>query len=212
MKFTELTVKLLFLFAPGIISVITYRKLTTGKELTPFYFTIYAFIMGIAAYSFFYLFATLQCIFAGTPVTVHFDLLSGIFKKDQGLDTLEIFITCIIGFILSFIIAAIHNRGLINKLGQKLKITRKEGFEDVWLILHNMLAQDPHWIVVRDAANNRAYMGAVYASSESYRDNELILKNVTVSENSTNKKLYEIPVVYIALPDSSLIIEILEND
>ncbi|CAN2040870.1 membrane hypothetical protein [Candidatus Magnetomoraceae bacterium gMMP-15] len=57
MNLTELTMKLLFLFAPGILGLMLFRKLTAKTSFTPFYFTINAFLIGVASYAIFYLFA-----------------------------------------------------------------------------------------------------------------------------------------------------------
>ncbi len=82
----------------------------------------------------------------------------------------------------------------------------------MWGILHEGLIKEPRWVVVRDIPNNTAYMGYVSAASDPDKDKELLLNNVTVLENSSNKIRYEIPTIYLSLKGESIIIEVLESD
>ena len=67
-------------------------------------------------------------------------------------------------------------------------------------------------VLVRDAAEDRAYHGSVEGVSETADRAELLLRDVTVYTNSTSEKLYEADRVYLARDPRNVVIEHFERD
>ncbi len=205
MKLTELTIKLLFLFIPGIISLIIFRRLVTVRKYTPFYFVTYSFVLGVFSYS---VLSVIRGFFSNEKDYNNTQFINSIFSPNFHVSPIEILSASCVSVIISFFLAAIVNYSILNRIGKFLKVSKKFGNDDVWGFLHSHHHDDSIWVIIRDLENNLAFYGWVYAYSESYKNNELILRDVVVYNNDSWSILYEIPGIYLTRPHDSLTIEL----
>lgn len=113
-EFSILTIKLLFLFLPGIIFSLVYEKITfhTKKEFN--YFIIHSFIFGVLSY---FIYGLYLKIFHSNPSKQEIYFLQDLLKSDSNvLHIKEIFIASIIGLFLSILIAWFKNQHVIENL------------------------------------------------------------------------------------------------
>jgi hypothetical protein len=93
---------------------------------------------------------------------------------------------------------------VVERFGRR-RCPSKTGDLDVWGLLFN--SPEGNVVLVRDVPQNRAYIGIVEGASETANDAELLLRAVTVFENSTSRKLYDTELVYLARDWRDVIIE-----
>jgi hypothetical protein len=70
-----------------------------------------------------------------------------------------------------------------------------------------MNSKIPAWVTIRDMQNDIMYQGYVVAFSDSLEKDEIFLDNVSVYQNSTGNKLYDVAGLYIPTKRENLIIE-----
>lgn len=113
----------------------------------------------------------------------------------------------IVGIILSGILGYLINHKVINRLGQRLKITKKYGDETVWAYFHNKPGNT--WVVVRDLKNDMMYFGWIEVFSDDGTEfDELVMREVTAYTNTTGDELYQANEVYLSGKREDLRIEI----
>lgn len=209
MQITDLTLRVLLLFFPGIICAILVDMLTTHRERSVATFLVNSFVLGITCYLILY--ATshgwqLLASWGDLPFTfeiVFFDLL---LDKDRRLPWIEIFAAAGAAIPLGFVIAWVAEHKLIYRIAHGIGVTRKFGDLDVWGFLFN--SPDIQWIVVRDIQNDLAFEGWVRAFSDAVDKAELILRDVRVYRNSTGDFLYEVGGVYLFRKVDGITIEL----
>lgn len=215
-EFTELTIRILLLFIPGIITNMLVNKLTERKKENNVYFFIRSFIYGIFSYFLLYIICMflnwiippiIKSVCINQPVIREFKVtfLECLINTKKEFNILEIIYATIIALPLSFIVSYIENKNLINKIAQKLNISNKFGENDVWSYVFSSLPTDV-WAIIRDFDKKLIYEGWPSAFSFNYTENELFLENVTVYDLDSNK-LYEIDSMYITMEPNKMNIE-----
>lgn len=207
MQISELTLRLLLLFLPGMITVLMIEYLTVYKERKPFYFFIYSFILGFLAYYTF--FAGLKVgkliFFSNSNVDVRF--LSALFDKSASIDYREILWVSLASIFNGFFISFVVNRKYFHRFSQKLGITKKFAEIDVWDYLFNSDDDEMKWITVRDIKNDLVFEGWVEAFSDTVKESELFLRDVIIYRNSTAEELYSVPGLYLSRNRDEMTIE-----
>jgi len=207
-EISSVTLRVLLLFFPGVLCAVLLDTLTVHRERTPVQFLTNAFALGMGSYLSLY---TLRDAAAGLakwlrlrePRDVRF--FDALLNDHVRIAWGEIALSACVAFMLAAGVAAILNHKLFARAAYRLGISRKTGDLDVWGLLFN--SPEGNVVLVRDVLQNRAYVGIVAGASESSDNAELLLRTVTVFENSTSRKLYETELVYLARDRRDVIIE-----
>lgn len=216
MKLSEFTFRLLFLFLPGIISLVIVKRLIVSKDTTPFYFTLYSFVLGVLSYLtlsiVMYLYVWVRKIISSSNVVYRKDIVffEVLFDAKPEPETFEVLWACFISIVLGIAISAAINHKILTRFAQYLRVTKKFGENDVWSYILNSDNQYVPWVVIRDPKNNLGYEGWIEAFSDYHVTNELFLIDVIVFENSSNDELYRLPGLYITRNRESLNIEFID--
>lgn len=213
MNFTELTIKILFIFFPGLIAVIIINNLTTHKKVEFKFFIIYSFILGTLSYMVIYILLIVNNIYLGfNGFKSHKNLafMDVLTNNESFVNGKEIIFATIIAFFLSLLISLILNNGWLHIIARKLKITNQFGEKDVWQYLFN--SPELSWITVRDFSTNMIYQGYVAAFSDTHAENELLIQDVYVYDSKTGNYLYDLNALYITRDKSDLTIEIQKKE
>jgi hypothetical protein len=126
--------------------------------------------------------------------------------KKWSLNINEILIACIFGIIIAFILIALINHKIINKLLQKIKITTKYGDESLFYYYLN--TKEINWVYIRDEEKHRIIQGRLHSFSESSTYQEILLYDVTVFNNKRKPdELYKVPSMYICYEYGKMHIE-----
>lgn len=208
MNFSELTVRLLLIFFPGIIAALIINSLTTHKKKDFNFFLLYSFLLGLTSYFIVYL-----CVFVnniivnlnGYKAKLKLQFLESLTNGKSPIQISEVLITTFIAIVIAIVISFIMNQGLLHKMARKLKVTSQFGENDVWEHVFN--SPDVDWVTVRDFENDLMYQGHLEAFSDTFTSNELWLRDVFVYSSSTGEELYKIDAVYLTRNPNNLTIE-----
>ena len=121
----------------------------------------------------------------------------------------EIGYASIIGLILAGIASYIHSYNAITWLLRKIRATRRVADEDIWELFHNSRKADD-WLFIRDHKLNLVYFGCITFFSDSEKDRELVIEDVSVFDENS-KLLYECPGLYISRNEFDLTMELRNN-
>jgi len=215
MTLSEFTLKLLFLFFPGIIAYLIIQNLTNPSKKSDFYFILYAFVFGVFSYLITYFFAPL--------LHIDFNFIGCLFDKNCSIDTANITKTIAIttGFaiLLGFVFSYLININLLFKICSFIKITNKSGNGDVWEEIY--FKRNKTWVRIIDFEQDLVYEGWISRFSTGFKENEILLKEVKIYKNSTREPVYQeeegkydLDALYITRKQDNLTIEfpILKGD
>ena len=210
MNIDILTIKLLFLFLPGIICAVIVARLTTHRDLKPLDYFIPSLIYGSLIFVIYNLLSELwNSILPEAWELPKYDILPTKDNLDSVISIYAIAIAIIIGVIVAFVLSAIINKKLLHRLAKLLRITRKFGDRDVWSFIMN--SEDTDWLLIRDQEIGLYYVGQLTVYSDEEPNRELVLDNTIVYDNNTGKERYNAGSVYFSFPNEGLIIEILNG-
>ncbi|WP_157778201.1 DUF6338 family protein [Parageobacillus thermoglucosidasius] len=211
--FTELTVRLLFLFLPGIVSTIIIDTLTSHRRNQLFHFVIHSFLLGVASYFVVFLLVSLinySAQLLGRYSTLKSTFMDSLLNNDVQINVIEVFLSTVVGALLAILFVAIINQKILYKISNWLHISNKHGDEDIWEFLFN--SNDVEWVNIRDLESKIVYQGAVSAFSHKDDNRELVLSQVKVfkdDESGELRELYDMSFVYFNFDvNSKIIIEI----
>lgn len=214
MNISELTLKLIILLLPGIISANIYGKLTfRSKPKSNFMFILTSIVFGVASYLSLQVFVSIPVLFKNTLYgqRLNYDVLNT-FKDLNGTNAipyLEVIWGTLLGIAIAFIAAGIDHKKYINRLGNLLNLTSKYGDENLFMKFLNSPEID--YVYVRDIANKLTYTGNIDSYSETEEFKEIVLGNVEVYNYPESELLYSIDRIYLCLPSNSVIIELANN-
>ncbi|MBM3327201.1 MAG: hypothetical protein FJY65_09570 [Calditrichaeota bacterium] len=198
MNLTDLTIRLLVIGIPGIVCYFITRRLTTSERISTWESMLHIFVYSFLSYSVVSLFKP------------SVDAISLFVDTKATIDSVVLIYTLFSALILSYPLALISNKGLINKIGKKLHITKRISDKDVWLDFHNLPIDELNngWMFVRDLKTKLVYYGYIYSFSESRDVRELILSDVSVYTNDEAEHLYEVKFLYLTRNRDELTIEV----
>lgn len=208
MEFTELTIRLLLIFFPGIIASLIVDSLTVHLRREFNIFLLNSFILGLTTYI---LLSSVILIYnsilklIGSNRLVDINFLDYLVNKDTAINFIEIVMASVISIFLALIVSAIVNHKLLHRFAKKLCITKKFGQLDVWSYVFD--SPDVGWIIVRDIDKDLMYQGWVEAFSDTYDKNEIFIREVKVYRNSTSDELYFMEGIYITRDQNNLVLE-----
>lgn len=199
MELSNDLIKIVIVLFPGFISMILLERLITNKKIEFNRYSLYIIVLSITSYS-------LSSISICNNKEKTFILID-ILENFENFSLQNLFLATLSGVIISILLAYIINYKLVNKIGQKLKITNKYGDESVWDYFHNKDKNE--WVTIRNKKNDLMYVGWIEVFSDDSNDyDELVLREVTVYKNSTAEKQYELDEIYISSKREDLTIEI----
>jgi len=114
----------------------------------------------------------------------------------------------IISIFIGFIIAFIHNKGLLYKLAKFLRISSIFGNQDLYTeFIQGYCSEKDYWVYVRDFKHGLTYWGAIRQYSDTEASRELIMTDVRVYLREDSTFLYEVPVLYLPINNDDFTIE-----
>ncbi|MCD6670794.1 DUF6338 family protein [Vibrio cholerae] len=204
MNVSELALKLLILFLPGIICAFIVDTFTNHKERTKFEFILHAYIYGLASYGIYWLVVTKfgLCLGLSSSKVV---FLASLLDKEQSISFVEVFYACLVSILLGCLVTYVHTHKLHFRVMRKLGVTKKFGELDVWGYFMN--SPDVTWVTVRDLENNLMYDGWIQAFSDNSKEAELLLSDVVVYKNDSAEEMYTVDSQYLSLDRTKIVIE-----
>lgn len=130
------------------------------------------------------------------------------FSNEQAaLNWCEIGYASLIGLTLAVIASYLHTYSIITWLLRIIRATNRVADEDIWELFHNSKKTND-WLFIRDHKLNLIYFGYIARYSDSGKERELVIDDVSVfDENSV--LLYECPSMYVSRKNFDLTIEII---
>lgn len=209
MELSELLVRVLFLFLPGIIATIVIEMLTSHRKRQAMHFIIHSYLLGVMSYGLLLFIVFINnkiVIIRGEVPTWEVTFLKTLFNDKENIHVNEVFWASLIGLLVAILITAMINYSLIYWLTNKLKISRKHGEGDVWDFMFN--SSDTNWVNIR--YNDFVYQGSVVSYSEKENTREVLLNKVKVYPKDGGNELYEMPYMYFNFDvNSNIIIEVM---
>ena len=197
MNITDFTIRLLLLFLPGLICAYLVDTFTTHKERKPFFFILQSFVYGFILYLIYWILIYFLSKVGFKSCLPKVSFMEALLNKNSPISFLEIIIVCSFAVIFSYIFSWILNKNIHFKIAYKLSVTNKFAEADVWEFTFNSKDID-EWVTVRDHKYNLAYLGWANAFSENSNKPELLLRDVSVYDNTTGERLYQIGCMYIS--------------
>lgn len=218
---TELTLKLLFLFFPGIIYYVILHKITFRPKKDFNFFLIYSFIFSLMSYA---IYAIILKVFKFSDTKIHF--LSDIFSKTNQFDYSEIFYVTLVAIITVLIYSffvnkkvlynlnkRIENNNWINiqlptlvKLYKNIAFIKKFDRIDVWSEVLDTPDSNYHWVLITDLELKQKFEGWINKFSDNVKENELFLRDVIVYDLKDNE-LYRTPAIYLTRKSDNITID-----
>jgi hypothetical protein len=219
MPFTDLTIRLLILFFPGIICHFIVDALTVHRERRLFQVVLFGYVYGVLSYV---VYAILHALFhsvlgvfmasiandgaldadaSGTGVS----LFSSITDSTEPLNFSEIAIVTVIAVVLAFVLTFASQQKWLHRMAASLRVTKKFGDANVWSLALN--SPDIRWAVVRDLKNGLMFAGYIRAFSDVEDEAELLLTDVIVYNEVSGDEVYRAARVYLARPKDDLTVE-----
>ncbi|TCK05393.1 hypothetical protein [Phorcysia thermohydrogeniphila] len=203
-------VQLAFLFLPGLLGDSILRKLTGVKRERVWQDFVSVFVFALLSY----LLSEITLMGLNYCLDINIPLVFPILEDGNGNRQayyLSVILGSIYGVSLGFLGAFIESRNFINKMGMRLKVSKRYGGEDVWSFFHKTFNKEFEWVIVRDHKTDLVYYGHIVAFSESEKERELLMSNVDVFSNETGEKLYSAEYIYICRNRYDLSIEIMRE-
>lgn len=201
MDISSLTIRLLFLFLPGIVTLFIIDHLTVHQKIDSWKYFLYSIILGFINYLVWYLLYHIPFLSIGT-----FYFFEALLNENALLNINEIIFVMIISFVSGIALTYLINYKIIFKLLRKIKITSKSGAIDVWNYIFD--TEETKFVAIRDYDRDLMFVGTVLLFSNTTPDKEeLFLHDVKVYCNSTAELIYEVPAMYISTTKGKMEIE-----
>lgn len=204
MQFSELTIKLIILFLPGLISASLLQMFENGgKKLDNREFLILVIVNSFISY-------LVPCLFCGNNT-----FFKSLLDTSMIIDYKEVLCSSIISVGLGVIETYFINYCWLYKFAQWAKLTTKSGQDSVWNeFLDNEGKGISNFVYIRNYETKELYCGSVANYSMSLNNQkEIILNNVDVYDlNDRKNKLYHCEKMYVCLiNEENILIEIGES-
>jgi len=209
MELSELALRLLLLFLPGIICWQIVETLTVHRKRTPFETVIQSFLFGLSAYFASWILARLFGSLLNTIFHLHLPtslvFLNALQDRNQSLSFGEIGFVCVVAFFQALLFSALQNRKAFHNAANALRIGKKSGELDVWGIVFN--STPIQFATVRDYRHDLIFDGWIEFFSDDAKTSELFLRDVAVYRNSTGNLMYTVGGVYVCIDPKEMGLE-----
>lgn len=203
---TQFTFTLVLLFIPGIICALVVENLVPARPWSATRLALYSFVLGLITYVPYTVFLA-AWRWEWPPPVGFLDSLSHPGNQPPAISVTEVMTVTGVAVPVGLLVSFLRKHHWLHRFAKTIKVSERFGDLDVWSHTFNSSDLTDSWVVVRDIKHNLAYEGWVNAFSETADDNELLLREVRVYENSTAKLLYDVPSLYVSRPRSELTIE-----
>lgn len=213
---SEVAVRILFLFLPGIIATYIIDALTSHRKRQPFNFIVHSYLLGVLSYGLVILIVniinfTVEKIEDIPTLKVGF--LDALLNNEEQINASEVFIASLVGILLALILSGVITKKLFYKFANWMGLSDKHGDGDIWDYL--LGSNDVQWVILRDKENKVVYQGAVKGYSQKDEKREIVLSQVKVYRDIENElqSLYDMSFVYLNFDvNSNVVIEIDERE
>lgn len=210
MDISELTLRLLLLFVPGIICFLIVEELTTHRERKTHEVVFLILLLGTLSYLIYgglaavgvFVFSSHRFEAAAYSGPRFFESLTDPKSK---LDFFEIGFVTIVSAALGIFWSFCDNRKFLYRLGTRLSITNKFGDPDVWTRTLN--TENLQWCVVRDLSRQLMFQGYIVYFSDVEEVRELFLAQVQVYNEQTAELSYSAEYMYLARKRDDVTVE-----
>jgi hypothetical protein len=209
MEISDLALRVLLLFFPGVVAGLIVDALTNHRQRTPFVFATNAFVLGIVSYL---MLAFLRSLwnwiipgfFRGqrAPDLIFFQALT---DEKVTLGWVEITLAVGVASVVALILSAVINHKWLHRIARRAYVSRRSGELDTWSLLFN--SGEIGWINIRDFSRDLVYEGWVDAFSDTSEAPEVLLRDVGVYRNMSGELLYRTPRAYVKLRPDDVVIE-----
>lgn len=201
MDISSLTIKIIILLIPGLISYFIYKRITNRQtKRSDLMFISISILLGTLSYLALQIFCfKFNCL--GYENLRTFELLA----TSTTIPYQEVFGASLFGIIIAYLFTFIDSYNIVNKIAIKIKASNKVNDENLFSIF--LGDKDISWIYIRDIKNSLTYRGWIYSFSENEEDREVVLKEVTVYTYPEAIKLYDIASIYLNFKSENIIIE-----
>jgi len=207
---SDLALRVVLLFFPGVIAALMTDALVNHRERTPFAFGTRAVVLGLLSY------LSLAALRAGVnmagrsvvppmaplPELIFFRALT---DERVRLEWVEIALAVLAASGISLIVSAGINHKWLHRTARRFGVSRRSGELDTWSLLFN--SDEIGWLNVRDISRDLVYEGWVDAFSDSAAAPEVLLREVAVYRNSSGELLYRTPRAYLKFRPDDVVIE-----
>lgn len=213
MAVSELAVRLLILFFPGIICYYIVDALTVHSKRKPFQVFLFSYVYGMLSYAVYALCAAACFMIRNSTVDTELRFpLPGKLGIEKALtdvkvsiDFVEVLWVTPVAIVLALIISGLINRKSLHRLAALLGASSKFGEANVWMFALN--SPQVSWATVRDYQHNLMYMGYIRSYSDIEPMAEILLTNVVVYNESTGVELYKADCLYLSRDKACLTVE-----
>ncbi|MBN8627343.1 MAG: hypothetical protein J0M17_17840 [Planctomycetes bacterium] len=209
MELSELTIRLLLLFFPGIICHLIVDALTVHRTRRLDHIILHSFVYGVVCYLVYAVCYSLchirieNGILIPSPDGVAF--LRTLTDEHTPVSIAEVLVVSALSFLVAFLLSYAINHHWIYHIAKKLRVTRRFGQPNVWLFA--LESKEVRWATVRDIKNCVMFQGYVRAYSDIEPEREILLTQVIAYNEKTAQKLYEADVMYLARKRDDITIE-----
>lgn len=218
MEISSLTVKLIILLVPGLISYFVYRRITVREtKRSDLMFIVVSILLGFISYMSIQSTFNLGCLiinfFREVPIVAYQLNSLQLITKDTPIDYVEVLGAVFAGIIIAGIFGKMDSSNTINKIAVEFGLTKK--LNDQSIYRQYLINENLTWVYVRDINNRLTYLGAVALFSDKENDKEIVLNEVTVYSFPESVELYRLQSVYLNFGSENIIIEeakILEHE
>ncbi len=211
MGLTDLTVRLMLIFFPGIVCFFVFDAFTAHRERKAHEILLLSYLYGIVSYFVFGMLSLpIRAIVSlwqrgGCLKAWDLSVFNWLSDSRAQLDLWEIVAATAVAFVLAFVLSYAHRKKLLHALDQRLKVTTKFAELDVWNFAFNL--DDARWCVVRDMANHLMFQGYIRAFSDVGEAAEVLLTQVSVFDEKTSELCYQADRMYLARKKDDLTIQ-----
>jgi hypothetical protein len=205
MQISDLALRLLLLFFPGIICAYVVDTLTVHRPRQPFFFVLQSFVLGLSSYFLYFIFCWLLNTFWTNRFCIQVSNLSALIDSKAAISFREVCFVTVAALFLAVTISVSQKHKLVFRMAHLLRVTGKFGELDVWGYTMNL--REVEWVTVRDHAKDLMYDGWIQAFSDDSKNAELLLRDVSVYKNISGERLYQIGALYISRNRDDITIE-----
>ncbi len=208
MEISELTIRLLLLFFPGIIAAYIVDHLTIHKDRDFKVFLLNAFVLGLSSHFVLYIIVGANNFLVRLwhlEPTWKISFLTFLTDDKTKINFHEVFWATVISVVISLLLSLVINYGLATKICRFFKITNKSGALDVWQYVFG--SKEVEWVLIRDSSKDLMYEGWIEAFSDSFEYNEIFLREVIVYRYSDSSEVYRVDGLYLTFKKDELHLE-----
>ncbi|QEE49627.1 hypothetical protein FUA48_08535 [Flavobacterium alkalisoli] len=210
MEISSLTVKLIILLVPGLISYFIYRRITIREtKRSDLMFIVVSILLGFLSYAsihyLFNFFVIVHNLFSIEDWSSFHLITLTYITEDYPIQYDEVAYAILSGTIIAVTFGKMDSSNIINRLAYKFRVTEKLNDQSIYnqYLLNDQLT----WVYVRDIENNLTYLGAVALFSDKENDKEIVLNDVTVYTFPDSQELYKIQSIYLNFGNGNIILE-----